>query len=128
MIKIHTLFSVIVATSLLFTTSFADELPNAGNFILAGRDGGKINTSVLVDKMDDSIGPGLVSILQLLYQIGIIVAICVLVFMGIKILIASPQQKAQLKAGLLPYFTGLLLFIAGVPIAILIINIILSIF
>ncbi len=128
MIKIHTLFSVILATSLLFTTSFAvDPLPNAGNFILAGRDG-NANTSVLVEKMDESIGPGLVSILQLLYQIGVIVAICVLVFMGIKILIASPQQKAQLKAGLIPYFIGLLLFIAGVPIAILIINIILSIF
>ena len=128
MIKIHIILSFLVTTSLLFSTSFADELPNAGNFILAGKNGGKINTAALVDKMDDSIGPGLVSILQLLYQIGAIVAICVLVFMGIKVLIASPQQKAQLKAGLFPYFTGLLLFIAGVPIAILIINIILSIF
>lgn len=100
-------------------------VPNADNFILAGSTNKNENlrTDVVVDNMDKSIGGGLVSILQLLYQIGLLVAVCVFAFMGVQFIIASPQQKAQLKASLYPYFIGLLLYVAGVPIATIIINI-----
>ena len=124
MIYIRTITSILFSLILLFNTSFAvSKIPNAGNFIQAGKNGSGLNTATLVQKMDESIGPGLVSILQLLYQIGTMIAVCVFAFMGVQFLISSPQQKAQIKASLLPYFIGLLFFVAGVPIAIFIINI-----
>lgn len=115
-------------------THTGNPLPNAGNFIAAGRpidENGNhkdlpLNTPELVDKMDQSLGNGLVSILALLYKIGVLVAVCIFAFMGVQFVIASPQQKAQLKASLFPYFIGLLLFVAGVPIATAIINIFLQ--
>ena len=115
-------------------TYTSNPLPNAGNFIAAGRpidENGNhrdlpLNTPELVDKMDESLGGGLVSILALLYKIGVLVAVCIFAFMGVQFVIASPQQKAQLKASLFPYFIGLLLFVAGVPIATAIINIFLQ--
>lgn len=116
-------FSVILCLTLFLNTAFAaPSLPNAGNLIQAGRSG-KLTTSELVGAIDENISGGLVTILQLLYKAGLGIAVCIFIFICIKVLITSPQQKAQLKASLYPYFIGLLLFIAGVPIAIFIINI-----
>lgn len=101
--------------------------PNANKFISAGTNAeGNLQVGNVVNKVDESISSGFENILKALYGIGTIVAICVFAFMGVQFIIASPQQKAQLKASLLPYFVGLLLFIAGVPIAIFIINLFLQ--
>lgn len=114
-------------TRTTINTYTGNTLPNAGNFIEAGKNAGNnLNTANVVSKMDESIGSGLVSILALLYKIGALVAVCIFAFMGVQFVIASPQQKAQLKASLFPYFIGLLLFVAGVPIATAIINIFLQ--
>lgn len=115
------IFSIIFSLVLLFNTTFA-AIPNPGNFINAGQKG-EVTTSDIIDAVDANLGGGLVSILQLLYKIGVAVAVCIFVFMGIQLLTTSPQQKAQLKASIFPFFVGLVLFIAGVPIAISIINI-----
>ena len=128
------IFSVILSLFLMFNTIFtsnislAAELPNAGNFIKAGQTGDDINTKKLMDAFDGSLSDGLTAILKLLYQVGVIVAICVFTYMGIQLLLASPQQKAQLKASMAPFLVGLLLFVAGVPIATLIINLIIQFF
>ena len=131
MIYIRTIFSILISLSLLLSTASAAigdpvAIPNANNFINAGLSGREINTTDVVEAVDGSIGTGLISILQFLYQAGLLIAVCVFAFMGVQFVIASPQQKAQLKASLLPYFVGLLLFVAGVPIAIFIINIFLQ--
>lgn len=119
------IFSIIFSLILLFNSTFAtDELPNGTYFIEAGH--GKVDE--YVDAIDKGLGDGLVKILALLYQIGDVIAICVFIFFGIKYLIATPQKKADLKASMYPYFVGLLLYIAGVPIAILIINIFINVF
>jgi len=122
-------FSFIFSFILLLNTSFAFEFPNANIFIKAGTDpNNKLNTGSLIEALDQSLGNGLVGILKLLYNVGLVVSMGVLLFMGIQILLANPQKKAQLKASLTPYFVGLLLFVAGVPIAMLIINIFITIF
>lgn len=129
MIFIRIIGSVIISLALMLNTTYAGiwdalPLPHAGNFIRAGNnETGNLNTANLVEKVDTSLNQGLTSILRLVYQIGGLVAVCVLAFMGVQFIIASPQQKAQIKASLVPYFVGLLFFLAGVPIAILIINI-----
>ena len=135
-LKTFLVISLVLLLIISPVTTYANgnPLPNAGNFIAAGRpidENGNhrdlpLNTPELVDKMDESLGGGLVSILALLYKVGVLVAVCVFAFMGVKFVIASPQQKAQLKASLFPYFIGLLLFVAGVPIATAIINIFLQ--
>lgn len=125
MSKVKAVFSIIFSLCLLLNSATAYSLPfDATGFI---KSGGSM-TSSFIDSLDSALGVGLVSILTLLYQIGDIVAICVMVFFGIQVLIASPQKKAQLKSSLYPYFIGLLLYIAGVPIAVFIINIIITIF
>lgn len=126
MSKVKAVFSIIFSLCLLLNSAFADySLPfDATGFIKAG--GG--TTSTILGQMDGALGGGLVSILVLLYQIGDIIAVCVMVSFGIQVLLASPQRKAQLKESLYPYFIGLLLYIAGVPIAVFIINIIITIF
>ena len=136
MIKIRIIFSIIFSLSLMINTAFADNIfPfNGAGFIKAGdRDnsifwGKGISTDTLVPAVDDALGGGLVSILVALYQIGDVIAVIVLCFMGVKLFVTSPQQKAQLKASLTPYFIGLLLYMVGVPIAVLIINILISFF
>ena len=120
-------FSLIFSFSLLIDSAFAFELPNPNNFINAGLNA-EISTSKLIDKMDESLGGGLVGILKLLYSVGLVVGLGVFIYFGILLLITSPQRKAQLKASLAPYFVGLLLFAAGVPIAVLIIEILISFF
>ncbi len=122
------IFSLIFSFSLLIDSAFAvPELPNPNNFINAGLNA-EISTSKLIDKMDESLGGGLVGILKLLYSVGLVVGLGVFIYFGILLLITSPQRKAQLKASLAPYFVGLLLFAAGVPIAVLIIEILISFF
>ena len=136
------IFSIIFSLILLFSTTFAAdqpfELPFDGTaFIEAGKndileekpDGTKITAvESYVDAIDEGLGNGLVKILSLLYQIGDIIAICIFIFFGLKYLVATPQKKADLKASMYPYFVGLLLYIAGVPIAISIINIFINVF
>lgn len=120
-------FSIIFSLFLLFNTSFAEnyKLPfDPTGFINSG---GSL-TGQLLSNLDNAMSAPLVSILALLYAVGDVIAVCVLVYFAIKILFSSPQQKAQLKASLYPYFIGLLLYIAGVPIAVFIINIIITIF
>jgi len=128
MIIIRIIFSIIFSLTILFSSSYAADnshsLPNAGIFIQAGINAGNnLTTQHVVNAMDQGIGFGFSDMLKLLYQIGTLIAVCVFAFMGVKFFIASPQQKAQLKESLVGFFVGLLFFVAGVPIAILIINI-----
>lgn len=124
--------AIMLACSLMMNNTFAfDLIPNANNFLRLGYDSDASNglsTPNLVNSFDNALGIGLLTILQLLYKVGAAVAVCVLAFMGVKIVLASPQQKAQLKASLFPYFVGLILLIAGVPLAILIIELIMQVF
>ena len=124
------IFSIIFSLILLFnvftTNVYAFSFPFTGDiFIKAGNSD---ETTELISSVDEALGSGLESILVLLYQIGDIIAICVFIFFGIRYLIATPQKKADLKASMYPYFVGLLLYIVGVPIAILIIDIFIKVF
>jgi len=123
------ILSLILVVLLSLNSAFAAPMFNPEGFIQAGtRAGNAITTSSMISKVDTALNSGLTSILTLLYEAGLVVAVCVFAFLSVQVLIASPQQKANLKASLYPYFIGLLLYIAGVPIAILIINIIISFF
>jgi len=119
-------FSIIFCFLLFFNTAFA-AFPDANVFIRKGMEGDNL-TSTLVGYVDPGIGEGLEDILKLLYNVGVVVGVCIPTFIGVKMIISSPQQKAQMKASIFPYLVGLLLFVAGVPIAILIINIFIKIF
>ncbi len=99
---------------------------NGDYFITAGRD--TPESAKIMNAIDDGLGNGLVAILTMLYQVGDVIAICIFIFFGIRYLVATPQKKADLKASMYPYFVGLLLYIVGVPIAIVIINIFIKVF
>ena len=56
------------------------------------------------------------SIIGVLQVVATIVAIAVLLFVGIKFLLASPGEKANIKGVLVPYLIGAVLIFATVPI------------
>lgn len=76
----------------------------------------------------DNMSTGLSALLTLVLQVGYGVAIVVTGIFAVKILLASPAKKAEVKASLTPYFLGLLLLIAGVTIAVKVIEIYTQIF
>jgi len=122
---------ILLSLFLINSTTFseAESIPFNGNGLFAkAKDDARFNAAVMVTQVDSTIGPGLTSILGLLYTVGLAVSVCVVGYMAIQIMIAPPEQKAQLKAGAAPYFIGLLLLVAGVPIATIIINIFTRIF
>ncbi len=121
--------SLFLSLFLITSTAFAAwDLPFNGNALFGKSNEGNLTASELVEKLDEGIGPGLTSILALLKNVGLVICVCALAFMGIQLIIAPPDKKAQLKAGVTPYLVGLLLLIAGVPIAIYIINIFIKVF
>ena len=114
--------SCFVSLMLLVNTCFAKiSLPNANN-LFNNSDKSFINT------LDTSLGPGLNTILLAVYKVGYAVAIIATVIIAIKLLLTTPAKKAEVKAAIMPYLIGLLLLIAGVPIAIKVIEIYTGIF
>ena len=124
------IFSILLSLFLITSNALASSwsLPFNGNAIFKKANDGELTASGLVDDIDDGIGDGLVSILALLKNVGLAIAVCALAYMAVQIILTPPERKAQLKAGITPYFLGLLLLIAGVPIAITIINIFIGVF
>ena len=61
----------------------------------------------------DKLGATIIGVLQV---IATIVAIAVLLFIGIKYLLAAPGEKANIKTVLVPYLIGAILIFATVPI------------
>lgn len=109
--------SCFISLTLLFNLSFANiTLPDADNLFSQ-------STTDFVDKIDENMGGGLNAILLLVYKIGIAVAIIATVVLAIKLMLTNPAKKAEVKAAILPYLIGLLLLIAGVRIAITIIEV-----
>lgn len=61
----------------------------------------------------DNLGGIIIGVLQ---TVAGIVAVSVLIFVGIKYLLASPGEKANIKGSLIPYVIGAVLIFAAVPI------------
>ncbi|MBE5821538.1 MAG: hypothetical protein E7311_02995 [Clostridiales bacterium] len=47
--------------------------------------------------------------------VAIIVAVAILMYVGVKFMLASPAEKANLKGALVPYIVGAILVFAAVP-------------
>lgn len=111
--------SCFISLTLLFNLSFAITitLPNADNLFSQSTENN------FVEKIDENMGGGLNAILLLVYKIGIAVAIIATVVLAIRLMLTNPTRKAEVKAAILPYLIGLLLLIAGVRIAITIIEV-----
>jgi len=124
------IFTILLSLSLITSTTWAWDwsLPFNGNAIFKKANDETLTASGLVEDIDDGIGDGLVSILALLKNVGLAIGVCALTYMAVQIILSPPERKAQLKEGATPYFLGLLLLIAGVPIAITIINIFIGVF
>ena len=60
-----------------------------------------------------TVGGRIIGALQI---VATVVAIAVLLFVGIKFLLASPSEKANIKGMLVPYLIGAVLIFATVPI------------
>lgn len=56
-------------------------------------------------------------VLGIINVAGTVIAICVLLFIGMKFMIASPDEKANLKGALTPYIVGAVLLFASTNIA-----------
>lgn len=104
----------LISLFLIFNVSFAS-FPNAENLFRGAN-------SDFVTKIDSNMGDGLKAILLLVYKIGYALAVSILLVIAIKLILATPAKKAEMKEGLLPYLIGLLLLIAGVPLAIMVIE------
>lgn len=77
-------------------------------------DGVKIPTGGSVSATGlDNLGGIIIGVLQ---TVAGIVAVSVLIFVGIKYLLASPGEKANIKGSLIPYVIGAVLIFAAVPI------------
>lgn len=87
-------------------------LPNGSNLFLKN---GETATKFINDI--NAMSGGLQGLLVLLLQVGYGVALVVAAIFAVKILLASPAKKAEVKASLTPYFLGLLLLVGGVTIA-----------
>ena len=122
------IFTILLSLSLITTTTLADSLPFNGNNLFTHINDGKVKASWLVEAVDNGMGSGVKSLLSVLYAFGLMACVSVFAYMAVQVIISPPEKKAQIKAGLTPYFIGLLLLVAGVPIAITIINIFVKIF
>jgi len=122
--KMRRMIIALIMISVLVTSSFASPaLPNANAFLASA------DRLELVDKMDSSeVGQALSGILLLVYKVGYGAAVVVLLYIAIQMIIAPAQKKAEVKAALTPYLIGLLLLVAGVPIATMIIKMFTTIF
>ena len=105
--------SCLVSLTLLFNMSFA---AITGNNLIKDSDSG------LLESLESGMLVGMQQLLLMLYKIGYCLAIIVTIVLAIKLLLTSPAKKAEVKAAVLPYLIGLLLLIAGVPIAIKVIE------
>ena len=110
--------SCLVSLTLLFNMSFAGGTSIAinGNNLFNG------SNEDLLESLDSGMVTGMQQLLLMLYKIGYCLAIIVTIALAIKLLLTSPAKKAEVKAAVLPYLIGLLLLIAGVPIAIKVIE------
>ncbi len=114
--------SCLVSLTLLFNMSFASGASNAinGNNLFIGSN--SKDSDKLLESLDSGMVTGMQQLLLMLYKIGYCLAIIVTIALAIKLLLTSPAKKAEVKAAVLPYLIGLLLLIAGVPIAIKVIE------
>ena len=114
------IIALIVALILIVPSFASPALPNANAFLVAGKEQGP----KIIDAIDSSeVGQALSGILLLVYKVGYGVAVIILFYIAIQMIIAPAQKKAEVKAALTPYLIGLLLLVAGVPIATMIIKI-----
>ena len=103
--------SCFVSLMLIFNIGLANIVfPNANNLF---RD----QNTTFIDTVDISIGSGLNTILLAVYKIGYTIAVVATMVLAMKLLLTTPAKKAAVKTALMPYFIGLLLLVAGVPIA-----------
>ncbi len=56
-------------------------------------------------------------VIGIIQVIGTVISICVLLFIGMKFMLASPSEKADLKGALVPYIVGAVLLFASANIA-----------
>ena len=80
--------------------------------VLAVPPGQFTSTSVSISALN-TLGSTIIGVLQV---VATIVAIAVLLFIGIKYLLAAPGEKANIKTVLVPYLIGAILIFATVPI------------
>ena len=103
--------SCLVSLMMLVNVGWATAaLPNANNLF-------KNQDTSYIDVIDSSMGAGLNTLLLAIYKIGYTVAVIATILIAIKLLLTSPSKKAEVKSALMPYLIGLLLLVAGVPIA-----------
>lgn len=120
-------FSLLLITNVALAAD-TQILPFNGEGLFSHSNDSTLRAADLISDIDEGIAPGLTSLLALIKNVGLVICVCALAYMGVQFIIAPPQKKAELKSGFTPYLVGLLLLIAGVPIAINIINIFISIF
>ena len=85
--------------SLFIDTSLSDVISGGDSFIDAGKDG-----SAKIDK--GSLQNASSSIYNILLICGMIVAVLIGAILGIKFMIGSVEEKAEIKAALVPFVIG----------------------
>ncbi len=77
----------------------------AGNINLGDYDGTSVSAL-------DTASNAIIGMLQV---VATVVAIAMLLFVGMKFMMAAPAEKANLKGALIPYIVGAILIFAAIP-------------
>ena len=94
------LLSIILVMAMVLSLSFCYADINLDNY--KGSD---------IDDLDKA-GNAVVGVMQV---VATVVAIAMLLFVGIKFMMAAPAEKANLKGALIPYIVGAILIFAAIP-------------
>lgn len=77
----------------------------------------------IYDPIDNPFSSSISDILGIIQAVGVSVAIIMLVYIGIKFIMTSPEGKADVKRELVPYLIGCILLFAGTTLIGIIANI-----
>ena len=103
-IKLISVITIILCTVMTMSTCFAEVTTNQIN----GRD---TTTNV------NSIGTIGNSIATIIRNVGIVLAVVILMVLGIKYMMGSAEEKAEYKKTMIPYLVGAVLLFAASAIA-----------
>ena len=105
-----------LGTSIGATQHTVDEIINEGNaFIQQGKNG---TTTLVSENLTDASQ----TIYNIVLAIGIVIVTAIGAYLGIKFMVASAEDRAQLKQALIPYFAGCFVIFSAYAIWAIIIN------
>lgn len=101
-----TVFILIIPTQTYAKVTLDSVISGGDTFIDRGRNGVDSNGKKIETFDDEKFEGNIKSIFKFVYTIGIILSVIISAILGIQIMLASPEEKAEIKEKLIPYIIG----------------------